>query len=427
MMEKKVKNKTHRARKVILTILIVIIAIAGTIFATNLIVRGSVLAYAQTFDKVNYTSQLQPQMESDGHYSFTTDNDFKVVQITDLHLGGGFLSVTEDKKALNAVAAMLSYEKPDLVVFSGDQAFAVPYIAATFNNKSAHKILATFMEQLGVYYTVVFGNHDTEAYDYYNRANIANFYADEALTYCLFEKGPSDIFGEGNQVIEVRNSDNLISQAIFFLDSNMYLDDDPLGIKWHYDHVHQDQIDWYAAEVDKLSAHNQQIFIEHPLYLLKHNVLNYTTVKSILFQHIPIMEYRTAWNELLANNMANTANVHYNYGEAGETDLISYAPEGEDEVFETILEKGSTKAMFVGHDHLNNFSINYKGIELNYGMSIDYLAYSNIDNYGSQRGCKVITLKPNTTYTTKNENYYQDKYVSKYPKETVSFEPYYTK
>ena len=63
---------------------------------------------------------------------FTTDSDFKVMQITDVHLGGGFLSYSEDRMALNAIAAMIGYEKPDLVVFTGDQAFAVPYIAGTF-------------------------------------------------------------------------------------------------------------------------------------------------------------------------------------------------------------------------------------------------------------------------------------------------------
>ena len=30
---------------------------------------------------------------------------------------------------------------------------------------------------------------------------------------------------------------------------------------------------------------------------------------------------------------------------------------------------GSTKNVIVGHDHLNNFSINYQGIRLTYGMA----------------------------------------------------------
>lgn len=427
MKEGKVKIRhKHRAGKVILSIVLVIAIIAGVVFGANLIVRSTQFSYAKTFDKVSYTSQLQPTLESDGNYSFTTDSDFKVMQITDVHLGGGFLSYSEDRMALNAIAAMIGYEKPDLVVFTGDQAFAVPYIAGTFNNKSAHKLLTTFMEQLGVYYTVAFGNHDTEAYNYYNRESVANYYANLDSEYCLFSKGPSDIYGYGNQVIEVKNSDGLINQALFVMDSNAYLDDDPIGLKWHYDNVHQNQIDWYASEVDKLSAYNQNVFSNNPLLNVKYllNKSDYTTVKSIVFQHIPLKEYRTGWNELLANNMNDTIDAHYNYGGTGEAGLVIYSPEADDNFFETMLEKGSTQAMFVGHDHLNNFSITYKGIELVYGLSIDYLAYDNIDHYGSQRGCGLIKINPDTSIKTSHENYYQDKYVSKYNKEEVSMDPY---
>ncbi|MDD3422482.1 MAG: hypothetical protein PHF91_03030, partial [Bacilli bacterium] len=82
----KIRHK-HRAGKVILSIVLVIAIIAGVVFGANLIVRSTQLSYAKTFDKVSYTSQLQPTLESDGNYSFTTDSDFKVMQITDVHLG----------------------------------------------------------------------------------------------------------------------------------------------------------------------------------------------------------------------------------------------------------------------------------------------------------------------------------------------------
>ncbi|MEG2454181.1 MAG: hypothetical protein RSB20_04875, partial [Clostridia bacterium] len=77
------------------------------------------------------------------------------------------------------------------------------------------------------------------------------------------------------------------------------------------------------------------------------------------------------------------------------------------------------------HDHLNNFSIMYKGIQLSYGNSIDYLAYSKIKNYGVQRGCNVIVTKTDGSFTSKTENYYQEKYKSKYEKEAVTMDKYY--
>ena len=60
-------------------------------------------------------------------------------------------------------------------------------------------------------------------------------------------------------------------------------------------------------------------------------------------------------------------------------------------MFDTALELGSTSGFFCGHDHYNNASIEYKGIRLTYGMSIDYLAMPGIEKETKQRGAELIT------------------------------------
>ena len=85
-------------------------------------------------------------------------------------------------------------------------------------------------------------------------------------------------------------------------------------------------------------------------------------------------------------------------------------------------ELGSTDSVFCGHDHLNNFSVNYKGINLTYSYSVDYLAYIGIKKLGSQRGCTVINIAPDGSIDFSAQNYYQDKYVSYYPKEEVTMQ-----
>ena len=82
-----------------------------------------------------------------------------------------------------------------------------------------------------------------------------------------------------------------------------------------------------------------------------------------------------------------------------------------------MLELGSTKGVFCGHDHVNNAIVKYKGINLVYGMSIDYLAYPNLFSEGAQRGCTVIDLDREGGVEISLENYYQDKYVTQYEKE----------
>lgn len=89
---------------------------------------------------MNTKIKLKPTTdEKDGYYTFTTDKDFKVVQLSDVHIGAGFLSSKKDMMAVNAVEAMVKAEKPDLVVVTGDIGFPVPYQSGTLNNKKRRK------------------------------------------------------------------------------------------------------------------------------------------------------------------------------------------------------------------------------------------------------------------------------------------------
>jgi hypothetical protein len=61
-------------------------------------------------------------------------------------------------------------------------------------------------------------------------------------------------------------------------------------------------------------------------------------------------------------------------------------------LFDRMVELGSTSGTFCGHDHYNNMSLEYRGIRLTYGMSIDYLAMPGIEKDTAQRGAELITI-----------------------------------
>lgn len=387
----------------------------------NRIGEGQMNQYIDTFEAVEVEEKLVPTFENDEYY-FTTDREFRVMQLTDVHLGGGFLSRKEDKMTINAIAAMVAAEKPDLIIVTGDVSFAVPYISGTINNAVAHRVFMRLMERLEIPWTIVFGNHDSEAYNYYNRATVSEMYADEALEYCLFIPD-GDLSGEGNHVINVKNSAGLITESFYMIDTHSYTDQDPLGIKWDYDYVKQDQIDWYAGKIDAHKAANAAVYATLSDEQ-KEEYADLLEPKSLMFMHIPLREVKEAYDEYIANGRQDTENVIWKEGFDGETDEVVYSSRTDEELFETILEKGSTKGLFYGHDHLNNFVLEYKGVRLSYGYSIDYLAYSDIDKRGYQRGCTIITCAPNGDATIEHENYYQDKYVPLYEKETVDMEQY---
>ena len=415
--EKKVKagSKGKKALKVIGIIFAVIAVIAGMIAVANFICTKANIEKAQAFEKVAYENQLVPEKDENGYPTFVTDKELKVMQLTDVHIGGGFLSSKKDSLAMNAVAAMITAEKPDLVIVTGDVSYPVPFQAGTFNNLSSAKIFAALMESLGVYWTLGYGNHDTEAYSYYGREVLSALYGGEDYTYCIFESGPEDVDGYGNQIIKVENSEGIITQALYVLDSHSYVDGDILGIMWKYDNLHANQVQWYKDTVKALNEENNET-------LKKLGKEENSDIKSAAFFHIPLTEQKDAWYEYAENDFADTEDAKLLYGTAGESGKVVYSGIGEDEMFEAMLETGSTKAVFCGHDHYNNFSIEYKGIRLTYGMSVDYLAYPGIYKKGSQRGCTMITFNPDGSFDCTAESYYQNKYTGVYEREEVTMQ-----
>ena len=395
-------------------IVLVVGLLIGGLAIANKMNERAMHEYIDSFSKVEYKNQLTPEYDENGVAYFSTSGNFKILQLTDIHIGGGCLSTRQDKMAINAVAAMITEEKPDLVVITGDMAATYPH-AGTLNNRYSHEFVIRLMENLGVYWTVTFGNHDSEIYNTLNRAQVAEMYNDENLEYCLFSSDDGGVYGESNHVINVKNSVGYITHSLIMMDSNSYTDEDPLGLRWIYDNIHEDQIEWYENVIQTNQTYNEDLFGDIADIFMGGEL---PIVKSLLFIHIPLMETRDAYDEYLAAG-GDTDNVKYLRGKIGESAPYVYPSNEEDEMFETILALDSTKAVFFGHDHLNNADMDYKGVLLTYGFSVDYFAYSGIDKIGSQRGCTVINCSPDTSFEIIHENYYQDKYVPLYEKEVV--------
>ena len=357
------------------------VIMAGLFACVGLIGNDVNIKLAKSVGKVVKEDVLVPVLDSEtGYWTFTADRDFKILQLTDIHLGGGFMSIQKDANAIKAVVDLVNYTKPDLIALTGDLVYPVPIQSGTFNNLISTKILIELMESLGIYWTVTFGNHDSEVYSYYSRKQIAECYANPDLEYCLFQMGENSVDGYGNYFINIKNSGGIITQSLVFLDSHAYVK----GFFNDYDNIHQNQIDWYEAEINRLDTINRS-----------HGATE--MLSSIAFFHIPLVEYKDAWDAYVDNGMADTAYVKLIYGAAGERVCCGV---GEDNLFETMQELKSTHAIFAGHDHYNNFSIEYTTeghedfpIRLTYGMSVDYLAYLGIDKETSQRGGTVITSK----------------------------------
>lgn len=294
------------------------------------------------------------------------DRDYKILQLTDLHLGFGFLSGKKDRLALSAVTELIHRTQPDLMVLTGDSVFPFFPKSGTMNNgKQARKLLA-FLDGFQIPYTFVFGNHDCEMGSTCDKEQLADVFA--TGKYAIFTKGRYEhsekpIAGVGNFVLDLVDDKGKVLQPLILLDSNMY------GDGWFFsgfDCVHEDQTDWC---MEKLDARK---------------------VPAMVFFHMPPAEFKEAYEKMKLGDHS----VIYEHGSIGEKDEYFGISNRKPCFFEKAVDNGWTKWIFCGHDHLNTLSLTYRGIRMTYGMSIDYLGYSGIAKQYIQRGATLITRRP---------------------------------
>lgn len=290
---------------------------------------------------------------------------FRILQLTDIHIGGGLFSKSKDRLALNAVEKIIKSAKADFVVVTGDVVYPFWINGGTHNNLKASKMFADLMDKCGVEWTLVFGNHDSEVFAKCTKEQLGDFYG--SLPRCHFVKGDENITGVGNYCIPLNNEDGSLNTALMFVDSNAYL-------SWHFfsgfDTIHDDQIEWYKSTIKEMSKDGE-------------------VARSLAFFHIPPKEFKEGWEKCYTGS----GEAQYHLGFVQEKDnYFGYPKTVEGRFFEEMVKFGSCKGMFMGHDHLNTLSITYKGIRLTYGMSIDYNAYYGIKKKHTQRGGTVIDI-----------------------------------
>lgn len=373
----RIKNMVYHKKKVNKIVVVVLLIIISLIGGYTLLSRdiwltqpyiNSVPYIYEGNDKISYD-------EETGIYTIiSNEEDFKILQLTDIHLGGSVLSYDKDLKALKAVYKLINYAKPDLVVVTGDMTFPMGLFSFSFNNTAPVGQFAAFMRNTGVPWAFTYGNHDTESMAISSKEDLNDLYkslsykTSKNLLYPYIQPkvDGKQIWGRNNQLIEVRNSDRTLNQALFLIDSNAYTGE---GLN-KYDYIHDDQVEWYKNEIERLNKEEGK------------------TISSLGFFHIPLHQYKTAYDLY----ESGSDEVKYYFGSNDEKMINKIcASDYPSKLFDTAVELGSTKGFFCGHDHYNNMSLEYKGIRLTYGMSIDYLVMPGIARDTKQRGATLIT------------------------------------
>jgi len=268
--------------------------------------------------------------------------DFKILWLTDIHYGpyeGACGSKEEKEIQFQHIRKMVELsDTPSLIVFSGD----------TFRmaNETYVDEFIDFVDLLGFCWAFIFGNHDQEALT--DGSYISNKV--KAAKHSIFRNPSGDsITGSSNYYLNL-NENGKTLYRILFLDSNSE------GPNGGYDVIHEDQLS----------------------FVTKTGSLNDDKALKLGFIHIPFCEFKDAYDRYSKKLDVGT-------GSKNEEVCSPYINNGAYEVF----KNAGFRAFFAGHDHKNDFSVDYHGeMILSYGLKS-----SNLDYFDpSFIGFKTIVL-----------------------------------
>lgn len=251
---------------------------------------------------------------------FNANHKFKIVQFTDIHWKYGNPASDE---AGERMAEVLDVEKPDLVVFTGDVIFAKP--AREGLNKALEATISR-----GIPFAVTWGNHDDE--QDLSRKELSEHVATKAGNLTSTVEG---ISGVTNYTLSVKSTDGKRDAAVLYIfDSNSY---SPIKKVKGYDWIKHDQVEWYRQTSKAFTAANDG----KPL-------------PALAFFHIPLPEFHEA---------AQNESAYF----VGTRKEKACAPEINTGLAAAMLEAGDVMGVFVGHDHVNDYVVDWRGILLGYG------------------------------------------------------------
>ncbi|KAI3918474.1 hypothetical protein MKX01_041794 [Papaver californicum] len=252
---------------------------------------------------------------------------------------------------------MIKAEKPDPIVFTGDNIFGQD---ATDAAKSLDAAFAPAIGA-GIPWAAVLGNHDMEST--LTREGMMKHIAGMQLTLSQLNPASADVIdGFGNYNLEVGGAEGSSLQNktvlnLYFLDSGDYFTVPSIG---GYGWIKPSQQKVYMSKPKPQKA----------------------PAPGLAYFHIPLPEYGD-----LGSNFT---------GVKGEG-LIS-PPSVNSGFFTTLRDVGDVKAVFTGHDHLNDFCGELTGIHLCYAGGFGYHAYGL---KGWSRRARVVSVTLEKTKTGK--------------------------
>lgn len=300
---------------------------------------------------------------------FNSDHKFKIMQIADTQ---EIPAVSPD--TLSLINNALDLEKPDLVIFTGDQikGYSKKFKKDPAIIESTIDILVEPIAKRNIPFMVTYGNHDAQCG------------VDNRGQYKFYAKYDNFISGDLRNADDVGTSDIQIYSStedkpvfeLYIIDSHGKAKDGA-----GYAPVDKKQIEWYVSRREQLKAENGD-------YL-----------PSLVFQHIPVPEFFDVIKKVPKGTKGAVPayGAHENeyfvlndetIAEGGFMLESPASPDVNTGEFEAMSEKGDVLGIYVGHDHNNSFVVKYKGVDLGYTQGAGF----NVYGPGENRGVRIFEL-----------------------------------
>lgn len=368
-------------------------------------VLSSVVAAAA----VGYTPAQKAQLQ------FNSNGDFKIMQVADIQddINLSVLTKSALRKAIEA-------ERPDLIILTGDNIAdyrtgslgIFPEVDLTGVTSAIDGFMSIFEEyydEYGVRVAATFGNHDGVLTSVNKEKQMEIYQSYDCFIGYDEAVANVNIDGCGTYNIPIFSSDYIpvaegsidytkVSYNLWMVDSNAYAD----TFHNEYDAVHENQLVYIEKEAADL------------------DVLSGKKVNSMVFQHIIVPEVYDALVEVdegIAGAVSN-GGKYYVLPEGAKGNLLEHPCPSSDVAYRneySRLTAIGVQAFYFGHDHMNDFEIDYNGSKIIMTSSAGYSSYGD----DSTRGVRIINLKEtgdSVTFET-----YMHYYEEKEPEKELNF------
>ncbi|MCL2229293.1 MAG: metallophosphoesterase [Firmicutes bacterium] len=257
------------------------------------------------------------------------DRDLRVLMLADLHI-----SLFGSPRTFRMMDYLVALTEPDLIVLMGDN------VGFFWNNLSMNQ-LVRHMDGYGIPWAAIIGNHDERGKA--DRNYIAGQLGNTENGLFLF--GPNSLYRvSGNYFINLVNRYNNIAHTLYLMGCEIQY-----GVSQNYRAIPQGQIDWFRW----VKAGNPD-------------------VESTIMKHIPLREFHNAWyyGEHVFGYKRDS--MHR------PTRSRVHAPECTADFFNAIQETGRVRNFFSGHDHSNNYSSIYNGLQMTYVLYSSWSMISEV-------------------------------------------------